>query len=577
VSARAAARRAARPVPLLVLLATAACAPVLWRGVPWGHDTRPHLLWSHAFAEQLAAGELYPRWLLDVSHGFGAPVFFVYPPLTYYVTAAVAPITPGPELLPWRLGITAWLAVVASALAMCAWLRRHVGRPGAAFGAALYTLLPYHLIVDLHIRVALAELVAFTWPPLVLAALDGAHERPARALALGALAAGALFLTHAPTALVALPLPLAWSLVQGWRTRSARPPLVALGQVALGAGLAGAYLATALSHGTYIDESGLYAGQYRYDQWFLRLDEPRLWVRLVFANAAALAAACVTSSLVLQRVARRARPAPGLAPLVHAGALAAAVLFFFMLPQSAPLWERLPLLARIQFPWRLSAPLVLVASACLAGVFAQALRASRARPWRVAGPALALLALLLAANLVLARETQIFDRHLKPLSRERVAKLLREQRSQPEHWVPRRQAPDALFPGDERVAFVSGAGRAAVEEWSPRHIRVQVEAEGPVRVALRQQHYPGWRAEVAGRACCADLGALREEYGILALDLPGGSHRVSFTLGPTPNERMGWLASGASSGALLATGALARWGGRSRRTPAPPGGAVPGG
>jgi hypothetical protein len=569
---RGAARRATRPVPLLLALATAACAPVLWRGVPWGHDTRPHLLWSQAFAAQLAAGEAYPRWLLDVSHGFGAPVFFVYPPLTYYVSALVAPFTPGPELLPWRLGITAWLAVAASALAAYAWLRRHVGRAAGAFGAALYTLLPYHLIVDLHIRVALAELVAFTWPPLLLATLDGAHERPARAIWLGAPVAAALFLTHAPTALIALPLPLAWACVLGWRTRSARPPLVAAAQVALGAGLAGAYLATALTHGAFIDESALLSGQYRWDEWFLDPAEPRPWVRLIFGQAVLSAVLCAGSSLALLAFARRARPAPGLAPLVHAAAAGALVLFFFMLPASAPLWERLPLLARIQFPWRLSAPLVLLASAALAGVFAQALRATRHRRF-VVSSGLGVLALLLAANLWLAQQTRILDPHLKPLSPRRVAKLVREQRSQAEHWVPRRLAPDALFAEDARVAFVSGTGRAEVQEWRPRHLRVQVEAQAPVRVALRQQYYPGWRADLAGRPCCVSLESLRDEYGILAVDLPAGRHELSLTLGPTPNERLGWLASGVSLALLAGIGLVARRSGRRRRAPAASAGA----
>jgi hypothetical protein len=564
--ARRTARAAARPELLLVALATAACAPVLLRGVPWGHDTRPHILWSHHFSQQLAAGELYPRWLVDVAHGFGAPVFFVYPPFTYYVAAALGPLLPGADLLPWRLGVTAWLAVCASALAMYLWLRAHVGRAGALFGAALYTLLPYHLIVDLHIRVAMAELVAFTWPPLILASLDGASARPARAVALGALPAALLFLTHAPTALTALPLCFAWSLLLSVRQRSPRPAGVALVQAGLGAGLAGAYLATALSHGPYIGESELFENLFHYSLWFIRLDETRPWMILVHAQAVALVLACVASVAALRVAARRTRPARELAWLVHAAAAAAVVGFGLMLSPSEPLWRGLPLLQRIQFPWRLSSHLVLCASACLGGLYAHGLRAFPTWARGLSGGAAAVVALLLAGNLWVAEHTRVFDVHYKPLTRTRVAKLLRETRSQPEHWVPRASKPDPLFADGERVAFVSGSGEARVEEWRPRHLSVSIRADEPVRLALRQQFYPGWRAELEGQPCCAPVDALRREYGILAVDLPAGTHRVRFTLGPTPNERLGWLASGASLAALAAVSAAWIRSDRKRRT-----------
>src|SRR3954463_8301416 len=38
-----------------------------------------------AFSAQLWSGELYPRWLTEVSAGYGSPVFLFYAPLPFYV------------------------------------------------------------------------------------------------------------------------------------------------------------------------------------------------------------------------------------------------------------------------------------------------------------------------------------------------------------------------------------------------------------------------------------------------------------------------------------------------------------
>ncbi len=59
----------------LVILATGSIFTIptaLWGFT--GGDTI-HLIWSKHFAEQLRAGELYPRWLQGMNSGLGSPTF----------------------------------------------------------------------------------------------------------------------------------------------------------------------------------------------------------------------------------------------------------------------------------------------------------------------------------------------------------------------------------------------------------------------------------------------------------------------------------------------------------------------
>jgi len=548
-------RGGAWPAAVLLALATLACLPILRKGMPWGHDTRTHLVWAEHFARQLAAGELYPRWLADVGDGFGAPVFFFYGPLAHYAAAALQPLLPGPTGLPWRLAVTGWLAVCASALAAYAWLRRPLGAGPALFGAATYALLPYHLLVDFVLRSAFAELVAFTWPPLVLAALERARETPRAALAGGALATALLLLTHPPTALTSAPLAAGYAALLAARARSARPLAVAAGQLALGTGLAGAYLATALTHGRFVDEDALYTGYFHYARWFLERPIRDAFLVVVYAHAAAAAtfcAACAAAVLATRRRAPAADPAPALA---LSAAAAAGALLFLMLPPSEPLWERIPLLHRIQFPWRLNAPLVVATAACAAATLRHVeLALPRLRPLAQGAAGALVVALLLFQLGAVTFDGSPFG--YVPASEALVGRVLATGESPPEYRVPHERDPRELFPGGARAAFVEGAGEVRVAGWRARRVELTVRAEGPARVAVRQHAYPGWRAELDGVPSGPPV-ALRA-WGVLAVDVPRGAHRVALVLGPTPYERAGWAASAASLALFAALVAVPR-------------------
>src|SRR5690348_18117110 len=91
-SARAAAplpwaRRMLLRHPRLVLVAAAILlmAPSLVLGTLLGHDAPHTLKWGSEFEEQFRAGILYPRWLPGYFDGIGAPVFYFYPPFSYWM------------------------------------------------------------------------------------------------------------------------------------------------------------------------------------------------------------------------------------------------------------------------------------------------------------------------------------------------------------------------------------------------------------------------------------------------------------------------------------------------------------
>jgi hypothetical protein len=218
----------------LALIAMAVMAPILL----WGERTQDSwqldIVWARQFTEQLATNP-YPRWLERSFDGFGAPVFYFYPPGAFYLTAGVHYAAGGLLSTFQSIVIAATLALFSSGLTMRAWLKEIGGRE---WMAALFMLAPYHLF-DISIRGALAEFCAYALMPLVMLALkralDGKSPLPLAA------SYAALVMTHLPTALLISVLLIApYALYR-------RGALVRAGLgVALGLALAAIYLAPAL-------------------------------------------------------------------------------------------------------------------------------------------------------------------------------------------------------------------------------------------------------------------------------------------------------------------------------------------
>ena len=111
--------------------------PVGWSGFVTTDDSLNHLIMSRHFADQLWAGDWYPRWLYGMNAGLGSPVFQFYGPVPYYITALFRPlVSDDPE--GWhQLGLSASLAVIASGFTAYAWLGRLAGRRAALREAPL--------------------------------------------------------------------------------------------------------------------------------------------------------------------------------------------------------------------------------------------------------------------------------------------------------------------------------------------------------------------------------------------------------------------------------------------------------
>lgn len=572
------------PARLFLLAALAAAiGPLLVVGLPEtfassGQDAGTALLWLHDFADAVRHGAWWPRWLQGGNRGFGSPAFLYYPPIAYWTATAVQAATgfDGPDTLVttallWRAGAVA---------AGYAWLRTLATPPAALAATALLTVQTYSMLVNPLVRFALAEMAGTC---LLLLALR-ATASP-RWLLWVPPAYAALILTHLPMAVLAGGALPAWALLMG---STPRGRLAGAGRMVLacliGAGLAGAYLVPALAllpetytEGWFTGGLTTWSGHFLLDA----IGPSKSPVHYALMNGGLLTLLACGAALAWHG---RDRAPPLRDRRFVAAAIGLAVLCLLMTRLSWPVWALLPVLQRVQFPWRLM-PYATAIWAVLVAVRLDALTAAGVRGGDriVAGFVLlfAAAALWIPFSAVTARLPSLarydWTRLQLPLPGPRPLPA----RNPPE-YAPRAAARAgwrADDPATDAALRDSLAGsRASVPELRVtaepgEGLRVEGRLARPAEVLLPQFAFPGWT--LSGVPANAALGA-DAATGLLRVALPPGDADLRIARAATAPERVGRIVSAASLLLWSGLGLLAAPGGQAvapRRRP-PAGGAV---
>ena len=536
---------------------TAACLPFILVGPHIGHSLVWNISWSRGFTEALLSGEWYPRWLPRLFEGAGSPIFFFYGSMPFYFTAVGNLLCPGCSGQV-QLGIGEWLIVTASAMAFYTFARGHAGPRAAAAGAVVYALLPYHFAIDLCVRQALGETAAYIWMPLALLGVDRiAHGKPG--VVRLAVAYALLAMTHLPSTLLFSGFLVVYAGLWAWTRRSPATVMGSLGGVALGIVLAGVYLVPALRLQDAISPQFLWGTYFRYDRWqFWSRDTPRFWflLRLLYVIGVTTLAWLVLWVRVLRTSRHEDRLRAVAWGLFVAGA------WFLMTPLSRPLWEALPVLQKVQFPWRVA---IVVDLAVAATTVLAIERIDFSARRRAAVVCLVFAVLPVVFSLVFTAQWGRWDLSQRQQHRDKIV-FLDEAGLPPEEYLTPWTSGSlvtiraALLAAPGLFHQSSDAGEITVLRRAPRRIQARVAFERPAEVVVRQFYFPGWVARSEGWR--EPIRARPSPpYGLTALSLPAGRYDVDIVLSRTWQETAGLATS--ALGVLIA--AAIAIGGRRRR------------
>jgi hypothetical protein len=607
--------------PAVILLAAAvAVVPQLVHGSSCGHDFDFHLASWFDCAASWREGILYPRWDAIANYGAGEPRFIFYPPLTWMLGAALGCV------LPWTIVPLAmvFLFLAGTGLATRA-LARLLLPDGAATLAGCAALFSGYALFNAYERSAFAEFAGGFWIPLVLLFLlresdvshpfrkergmDGAPKcivHPAesgwrRALdgsaAPLAVAFAGCWLSNPTVGVMAGYLLAAVALTLVVTQRSWAPVLRAFVGGVLGMGVIAAYLLPATYEQRWVDilQVTRDPGQTLENSWiFATHADPVLAdhdvvlrqasiivVLMIAVTLAGMLAAWLRGVFPILPANQSKRSVPHICchperaqrvegpafRLLLPLALIPFAVLFLQFPLSRPVWNLLPELRFLQFPWRW----LLVLEAPMAIFFAAAIwPGSSARRWQRV--AISGLCIALFVGMTACAEQFFFQ---SCYAEDAVPGMLATYRAG--HGFPGTDEyepigsdlsliptglPAACLVSDPNTTLgkpaespdlppVWNAAQGSCEatySWAAtpgqaphRHLRIAATVDQPGYLVLRLLSFPAWQIRVNGRA---PASLPHRDDGLVAVPVPQGAVEVTADWRTTPDVLAGrWLSA----------------------------------
>lgn len=525
--------------------------PTIAYGVFDAHDILVHLNWANFFSKQLWAGELYPRWLLEMNSGLGSPTFFFYPPIPYYITSLFYPFSLGNPSIWTPLVFSSCLALILSGLTAYLWLKNITNQKAALIGALVYMLLPYHWAIDFYWRFAFSEYWAFAWIPLILYFSKKIAFGEKFSVVGFAISYALLSMTHLPTTLIFSIIPLTYSIFIAKKKQKIKTIISLFFALLLGIGLAAIYLIPAMSmqENVLLKEIATQPHFYFANNftWRKQFIYPNFQLFMGYLGILVILMT-VTSSLAYSIACKHLHKNIKRESFYW---LMIAILSCLMtLPLSKPFWKLVPILQVIQFPWRFNVVLTVATTALVTLAFYSF---NPVITWfsKQALIGLCLLFLIIFSGFVVAYY------NIERLSFDSQTKIKMSQDA-PEYrprWVSKHLFDKSLVhqiaKDFDQVKITRGKGSLSITKWQPRKIRLQTNSTTNIKLTIKQFYYPGWTAKLDGKEIAI---AATKPAGLLSINIPKGQHRVRIFLAPIGKERLAHGISIASALILLLLG-----------------------
>ena len=545
------------------IIVTLLCFLAIWpflhyASLPHDTDAELHIFRLAELRRMIEGGIFYPRWAANFYYGYGYPIFNYYAPLAYYLGALLTLIpTVTPVLSVKLLFIGGFLG---AGWGMFAFVNHRWGRVAGWVAATSYLYAPYLLYVDPHARGVLPEFLSFAIFPWALWAIGRIYFFPSRfriVVVIGLIAA--TILIHNLMAMVLGGLLFSyflWLTIQenGFLNRGFLRGLLIWG---LGIGAATFFWLPMVAEQNAIQISGVIGAgsHYDYHNHFLTLRElfgPSLrhdWgavgsvYRLNLGVTQSILGGIGLLTLFWQGARHRFQ-------LIFFGVMAV-LLLLLMLPITAPIWETIPVLPYLQFPWRLlGAESALLA--VLGGAGIGNLLRSVNKKWLEMGIATVIIIVTIVEALPLLELPawgEFGDTSAQTVLNQELLGRWRGTTSTAD-FVPSTVIIEPREQGQlveeyqqnrpiERLNRATlGSATVTTEIINPVHTKYHVDTADELTLRIFRFYFPGWHATVDGQPVPIIPS---QPEGWITVPLKAGQHVVELEFGTTPVRVLSWI------------------------------------
>jgi len=497
-------------------------------GLPLTHDGQDHVARIANFYQNLSEGNLIPRWAANLNWGYGHPILMFLYPLPSYAASLFHFL--GFSLVDSTKLVFA-LAFIASGVAMYLWLREFLGEIPAMTGAILYNFAPYRF-VDLYVRGAIGEHVAFIFPPLIcyfLLKLSQAPPPRSKNTHLGgvlnrfyfagtSLSLAGLILSHNALLLMFLPFVIIYAIYLVFNSKNKR--LLAISYLllaSLGLGMSFFFLYPAFAEGKYTLRDIVASTEYfsrfvRLDQLFYGPWSYGISGQFTVQVGIMQWLLALGSLLLAPSLFRKDRKLLAFYLIVFIIFIAS---LFLMLKESDFIWRTITTLQKFQFPWRFLSVSVFTA-AILGGLFVHLFKNEDIRK--------AILVVVLVSTFVLTRDYWKAKDYLqKPESfYTGIYNSTTDTGESSPIWSVRFMEKRA---GAHAEVI---RGEATIREVFRTSTRRRYEIESTYKSRIRENtlYFPGWRVYIDGERYDGVQFQDPLHRGLMTFYVPGGKHII---------------------------------------------------
>ncbi len=494
--------------------------PLFHAGLPITHDGKDHVARIANFYQNLVEGNAIPRWAGNLNWGYGHPILMFLYPLPSYIASLYHALH---FSLVDSVKIVFGLSFIASGAAMFLWLNEFLGEEAGFFGAILYLFAPYRF-VDLYVRGAIGEHVAFIFPPLVCFFLLKSYLRPSYwNIVGGSFSLAGLLLSHNAMTLMFLPIIILYAVYLLFQTKNKK--LVAISYVCIaffGFGLSSFFVLPAFFEGKYTLRDIVTKGEefansfvsfkdFFYGPWSYG-GTGQFTVQIGIIQWTMVLGFIICMFVKKLRKYER---------LFFMGVITVFIFTIFMMTSfSHPIWEMVAILKKFQFPWRFLSITVFLSAVMGAYVIASV-------PKKFKG---VFLIVFIAITLFLNKDYWHANGYLiEPEAFfTQIYNGTTDTGESAPIWSIRFMERQAIAP----IEVISGSARLTQTERKFTKHTYKIEAYKETRIRENTLFFPGWAVLVDGRRVSIEFQD-QLNRGLMTFYVPKGKHVVQVLFSET--------------------------------------------